>query len=58
MFNSPEAEIVTAPRLKMIKTAGKQFAESLAIGDDLMKEISSPMIPEEQYAEIANGTVR
>lgn len=57
MFNSPEAQAVTEPRLSKVKEAGKQFAESFVIGDDLMKEITSPMIPEKQYAEIVNGTV-
>ena len=27
------------------------------ISEDLMREITSPMIPEEQYAQIVNGTV-
>ena len=52
----PKAKVVTVPRLEKIKEAGKQFAESFIISDDLMKEITSPMIPEEQYAEIVNGT--
>ena len=57
MFNAPEAEAVTAPRLEQIKEAGKQFAESFTISDDLMQEITSPMIHEEQYAAIVNGTI-
>ncbi|HBE15186.1 MAG TPA: hypothetical protein DCY72_02915 [Ruminococcaceae bacterium] len=58
MFNAPEAQTVTMPRLEKIKEAGKQFAERLAISDGLMQEITSPMIPEEQYAAIVNGSVR
>jgi len=57
MFNAPEAEIVTVPRLEKIKEAGRQFAEGHVIGSDLMKEITSPMIPEDQYAAIVNGTI-
>ena len=57
MFNVPEAKVVTVPRLEKIKEVGKQFAESFIISDDLIKEITSPMIPEEQYAEIVNGTI-
>ena len=57
MFNVPEAKTVTVPRLEKIREAGRQFAESGCISDDLMQEITSPMIPEEQYAEIVNGTV-
>ena len=57
MFNAPEAAVVTAPRLELVKQAGKQYAESGKIGEELLKEITSPMIPEEQYAQIVNGTV-
>lgn len=57
MFNAPEAAVVTVPRLKLVKKAGKQYAENGVISEDLMKEITSPMIPEEQYTEIVNGTV-
>ena len=57
MFNAPEAAVVTIPRLEKVREAGKQYAVSGIISDDLMKEITSPMIPEEQYTEIVNGTV-
>ena len=57
MFNAPEAAVVTEPRLALIKKAGMEYAESGMIGAELLKEITSPMIPEEQYAQIVNGTV-
>lgn len=57
MFNAPEAAVVTVPRLELIKKAGRQYAESGVISDELLTGITSPMIPEEQYAEIVNGTV-
>ena len=57
MFNAPEAAAVTGPRLALIREAGRQYAESGVIEDALMKEISSPMIPEEQYAKIVNAGV-
>ena len=57
MFNAPEAAAVTEPRLNLIRKAGREYAESGTIGEDLLKEITSPMIPEEQYAEIVNGSV-
>ena len=56
MFNAPEAAEVTAPRLAKIKEAGKQYAEKGEITPELMAEICSPMIPEEVYAQIVNGT--
>ena len=55
MFNAPEAAVVTVPRLELIRKAGRQFAEKGEIGEALLKEIRSPMIPDEQYAAIVNG---
>jgi len=57
MFNAPEAAVVTVPRLEQIKRAGKAYAETGSIPDDLLAVISSPMIPEETYAAIVNGSV-
>ncbi len=57
MFNSPEAAIVTEPRLALVKQAGKQYAEAGEIDEELLAEIGSPMIPEEQYAAIVNRGV-
>ena len=58
MFNAPEAEVVTVPRLELVKKAGKEYAETGKINAELLSEICSPMIPEDQYAEIVNGTVK
>ncbi len=58
MFNAPEAAEVTVPRLALIKEAGRQYAESGIISEKLLDEIGTPMIPEAQYAEIVNGTVK
>ena len=55
MFNVPGAAPVTGPRLELVKKAGRQYAETGEIGEALLAEISSPMIPEEQYAAIVNG---
>ena len=55
MFNVPEAAAVTVPRLELVKTAGKQYAECGEINAELLAEICSPMIPEEVYAQIVNG---
>ena len=57
LFNAPGAEIVAEPRLKLVEEAGKQFAETGSIDEQLMAEITSPMIPEETYAEIVNRGV-
>ena len=55
MFNAPEAASVTVPRLELVKTAGKQYAECGELSAELLAEICSPMIPEEVYAQIVNG---
>ena len=57
MFNVPQADIVTKPRLALVRQAGKQYAETTKIDASLLAEIGSPMIPEEQYAAIANGGI-
>ena len=57
MFSAPEAAVVTAPRLELVKQAGKQYAATGTIDQDLLSEIGSPMIPEETYAAIVNGGV-
>lgn len=58
MFNAPEAAEVTVPRLALIRQAGKLYAESGSIDEQLHSEIQSPMIPDDVYAEIVNSTVR
>ena len=48
---------MTGPRLELIKKAGRQYAEKGEIEAELLAEITSPMIPEEQYAAIVNSGV-
>ena len=55
MFHAPEAEVVTKPRLQLVRKAGRQYAETGEIEASLLAEITSPMIPEEQYAAIVNA---
>jgi hypothetical protein len=57
MFNAPEAATVTLPRLEMVREAGRRYAASGTVDEDLLTRIGSPMIPEEEYARIVNGTV-
>ena len=58
MFNAPEAAVVTVPRLELVKKAGRRYAETGRIDAALLAEIGSPMIPEETYAAIVNGTAQ
>ena len=55
MFNVREAAAVTEPRLALVRQAGRQYAEKGEIDPALLAEITSPMIPEEQYAAIVNA---
>ena len=57
MFNAPEAAVVTGPRLALVRQAGRQYAGTGEIDAALLAEIGSPMIPEETYAAIVNGSV-
>ena len=57
MFNASEATDVTVHRLTLIKQAGRQYAEKGEIEDSLLAEITSPMIPDDQYAAIVNSGV-
>jgi hypothetical protein len=57
MFNAPEAAVVTVPRPELIKQAGRQYAEKGEIRASLLAEITSPMIPVDQYAAIVNSGV-
>ena len=57
MFSAPEAAVVTEPRLALVRTAGRQYAERGEIERALLTKIGSPMIPEEQYAAIVNAGV-
>ena len=57
MFNAPEAAAVTAPFLELVRQAGREYAQSGAVSDELMNKLAIPMIPEETYAAICNGNV-
>ena len=47
----------TAPRLERVREAGRQYAQTGKIEAALLAEIGSPMLPEETYAKIVNGTL-
>ncbi|MBQ1377249.1 MAG: flavodoxin family protein [Lachnospiraceae bacterium] len=57
LFNAQGASVVTEPRLRLVRQAGRQYAEKGEIEAALLAEITSPMIPEEQYAAIVNSGV-
>lgn len=55
MFSSREADVVTKPRLELVKSAGVEYAKTYTINNALLQEIGAPMIPDEIYAKICNG---
>lgn len=55
MFNAPEAVSVTKPKLELVKKAGRLYAENGQLDEEILLELSSPMIPEDMYAAICNG---
>ncbi|MCR5808357.1 MAG: flavodoxin family protein [Clostridiales bacterium] len=57
MFNAPQAAPITGPRLELVRQAGKMFAQTGKVDEELLAVICSPMIPEEVYASIVNGGV-
>ena len=57
MFSAPEAAVVTEPRLALVRRAGEQYARKREIAPELLEQIGTPMIPEEQYEAIVNGGV-
>ncbi len=50
MFSATEAAPVTVPRLELVKKAGEIYAQNYCIPKELLEDIKTPMIPEEQYA--------
>ncbi len=58
MFNIPQAAQFVAPRLLALKAAGAEYAPTGALSPETLQAICSPMIPEEIYAQFANGERR
>ena len=54
IFAVPQAIGLTQPKLELVKEAGKQYVIDGFVKEELIKNISLPMIPEEQYAAIVN----
>jgi len=50
--------LAVVPRLALVRQAGKQYAGTGAIDNDLLAEICSPMISEDMYAAICNGEIK
>jgi len=55
MFNAPEAESVTKPKLKSVSEAGEHYAKTGQLTDRICDSLAKPMIPESMYASIVNS---
>lgn len=55
MFNAPQAAEATIPRLELVRQAGEEYATNGTLSAQTLALLSSPMIPEDIYAKIANG---
>lgn len=55
MFNAPQAAEVAAQRLELVFRAGEEYAKCGTLSSETLLSLSSPMIPEDVYAKIANG---
>ena len=55
MFNIPQAAPFVAPRYAELKEAGAEFIKTGTLSPETLEKICSPMIPEEIYAQFANG---
>lgn len=56
MFAVPQADAVTKPYLEIVKKAGEEYADNGKISIETAEKLAIPMIPEEIYAGIVNGT--
>ena len=57
MFNAPEADAVTKPFLQLVRNAGYKYAKNGEISADTMSRLAAPMIPDDAYAAIVNGSI-
>nr|WP_302597522.1 flavodoxin family protein [uncultured Cellulosilyticum sp.] len=55
MFNVKEAEAVASPLLEKIKKAGEEYNMTGKLAQETIKEIETPMIPNEVYIKNING---
>lgn len=55
MLGVKEAEPLAKIKLGQFRTAGKIFAETKRLPEEIVQKIAVPMIPEEEYAKMVNG---
>ena len=55
LLNVPEAAIVAEPLLKRFEKAGAEYAASLHLSSETVRELETPMISAEEYIRNVNG---
>ena len=55
LMNVPKAAIVADPLLERFEKAGEEYALSLTLSAETVRELEAPMIPKEEYIRNVNG---
>ena len=55
LLNIPQAAPVTEPLLNRFGKAGEEYAETLALSAETVRDLETPMIPKEEYIRGVNG---
>ena len=55
LMNVPKAAVVTDPLLERFEKAGEEYALSLTLSAETVRELETPMIPKEEYIRNVNG---
>ena len=55
LMNVPKAAIVADPLLERFEKAGEEYALSLTLSAETVRELETPMIPKEEYIRNVNG---
>ena len=58
LFNIAEAAPVTQPYLEIVRRAGSEYARDGVISEETTAALAVPMIPQETYAAMVNGTMQ
>jgi multimeric flavodoxin WrbA len=57
LFNVKEASSLTERKLGELRRGGREYAETGRISEELLRKIGRPMMDEERYVSIVNGSV-
>ena len=55
LMNVPAAAIVADPLLERFEKAGEEYASTLTLSSETVRELETPMIPKEEYIRNVNG---